>query len=169
MSSRSASAARRRTWFAVAIAVAALTALGAPVLAADSAVDIEGFAFAPATVTVTVGDTVTWTNRDSAAHTATADDDSFDTGNLGQGASGTVTFDTAGTFAYHCSIHTNMTGSVVVEAAAAPASAAPSVTSPPTDGDDASGGSSTALLAVLAVAVAVIGVGLVARRSARGR
>jgi plastocyanin len=79
-----------------------------------SEVTIADFAFAPADIEVAVGDTVTWTNEDSAPHTATADDDSFDTGQLGQGDSGEATFDEAGEFAYACSIHPDMTGTVTV-------------------------------------------------------
>lgn len=77
-------------------------------------VAIAGFAFSPATLEVPAGSAVTWTNSDSTTHTATADDGSFNTGNLPQGGSGTVTFDTPGTFAYHCAIHPGMTGSVTI-------------------------------------------------------
>jgi plastocyanin len=101
-------------------------------LAADHAVGISGSAFSPPSVTVTVGDTVTWTNGDQISHTATADGGSFDTGTLGNGESGTATFATAGSFPYHCTVHPNMTGTVVV-VAAAPAPATPGPTNPPTD------------------------------------
>ena len=100
-------------------------------LAADHAVAMTGNSFAPGTVTVVVGDTVTWTNSDQVSHTATADGGSFDTGVIGNGASGTITFSTAGSFPYHCTIHEGMNGTVVVEAAAGEPSAAP--TNPPTD------------------------------------
>ena len=79
-----------------------------------SAITIQGFAFAPATLHVAVGATVTTTNRDSATHTWTADDGSFSSGNLDQGKSATHTFTKAGTFAYHCEIHPSMKGTVVV-------------------------------------------------------
>jgi plastocyanin len=78
---------------------------------------IAGFAFHPASVTVTAGDTIAWTNEDPASHTVTADDGSFDTGTLAKGTSGSHTFATAGTFAYHCTIHPTMTGTVTVVAA----------------------------------------------------
>src|SRR5438105_13999614 len=55
----------------------------------QNAIEIKDFAFSPATLTVKVGDTVTWTNQDSAPHSATADDSSFDTGVLSKGISGT--------------------------------------------------------------------------------
>jgi plastocyanin len=125
---------RKRRW-TLAAATAALTMwiAASAVLAADSSVTIAGFAFAPATVTIQVGDSVTWTNEDSTPHTATAGDGSFDTGQLANGDSEAVTFDTAGTFAYVCSIHPQMTGTVVVEAAAA----TPAPTAAPTSGGGA--------------------------------
>jgi plastocyanin len=98
-------------------AAAALLLLPLGAAAADQAVSISGLAFHPATVTVNVGDTVTWTNNDGVSHTATADGGSFDTGTIGNGSSASETFNTAGTFAYHCSVHPTMQGSVVVAAA----------------------------------------------------
>lgn len=86
--------------------------------AQDSAsVDIADFAFGPSSVTITAGGTVTWTNSDSASHTATGDGGSFDTGTIASGGSGSITFDTPGTYTYFCSIHPDMTGTVVVVAA----------------------------------------------------
>ena len=81
---------------------------------AEMAVAIEGFAFAPQSIEVTAGSTVTFTNNDGAAHTATADDGSFDTGSLAQGESASVTFDTPGTYTYTCAFHPGMTGTIVV-------------------------------------------------------
>ena len=87
-------------------------------LAQDSAaVTIENFAFNPASVTVTAGATVTWTNNDAAPHTATGDGGEFDTGTIASGGSASVTFDTPGTYTYHCTIHPNMTATIIVEAA----------------------------------------------------
>jgi len=108
---------------------------GGAALAADHAVAISGFAFSPKTITVTVGDTVTWTNSDPTAHTATADDGSFDTGTIGNNGTGTATFSTAGTFPYHCKIHSSMTGTITVEAAAGGSggSAGSGATTPPSD------------------------------------
>lgn len=82
--------------------------------ASASAIEIKDFAFNSATIEVPVGTTVTWTNQDSAPHTATADDGSFDTGRLEQGQSGSVTFDQPGTYTYTCTFHPNMKGTVVV-------------------------------------------------------
>jgi LPXTG-motif cell wall-anchored protein len=84
---------------------------------ASGGVTIQNFAFAPQTVTVSQGDTVSWTNRDGTAHSATADDGSFDTGLLDKGSSATHTFSQAGTFQYHCTPHPYMTATVVVRAA----------------------------------------------------
>ena len=82
---------------------------------AGNAVAIANFAFAPTSVTVKAGDTVTWTNSDSAAHTVTADDGSFDSKNLANGATFSQTFASAGTFAYHCNIHPTMKATVIVQ------------------------------------------------------
>ena len=80
------------------------------------AVSIDGFAFDPQSSPVSVGATVTWTNAQGVPHTVTADDGSFDSGNLGNGDTFEHAFDTAGTFSYHCEIHASMTGSIVVGA-----------------------------------------------------
>ena len=79
-----------------------------------SAVSIANFAFAPASVTVAAGTTVTWTNADNTEHTVTADDGSFKSDKLGTGAAFSQTFTKAGTFAYHCSIHPSMKGTITV-------------------------------------------------------
>jgi plastocyanin len=85
-----------------------------PVPASGNQVAIDGFAFAPATLTVSAGTTVTWTNRDEEPHTVAADDGSFHSPGMGTGATFTHTFSTAGTFDYVCSIHPMMHGTVVV-------------------------------------------------------
>jgi hypothetical protein len=72
------------------------------------------FAFSPASVTVNVGDTVTWTNRDNAPHNATADDGSFSTPNINDGQSASHRFTQPGTFSYICTIHPNMHGTIRV-------------------------------------------------------
>jgi plastocyanin len=71
--------------------------------------------FSPATITVAPGTTVTWVNHEDATHTVTADDKSFDSGKLDTGKTFSHTFDTAGTYPYHCEIHYGMTGQVVVK------------------------------------------------------
>jgi plastocyanin len=125
---------------AAAVAVLALAACGnststptssatpATTPAANGAtVTIKDFAFAPRTLTVPVGATVTWTNSDSAAHTVTSADgmatdaattDLFDSGLMGDGDTFTHTFDTAGTYYYLCTPHRSMASmhaEVVVE------------------------------------------------------
>jgi plastocyanin len=88
----------------------------------SASVSIVNFAFDPASLQVPAGTTVTWTNNGGAPHTVTADDGSFDSGTLQPGASFSQTFNTAGTIAYHCSIHPQMVASIVItEGAAAPA------------------------------------------------
>jgi len=87
--------------------------------AASTSVTISDFQFAPSAVTVNVGDTVTWNNAGPTPHSATANDGSFDTGIMDEGGSGSHTFTEAGTFAYICTPHPNMTGTVTVAAAAA--------------------------------------------------
>ncbi len=81
---------------------------------AGTEVSIANFAFSPDTLTVKVGTTVKWTNNDSTAHTVTADDKSFDSGNLDPGKSFSFTFKQAGTFSYHCKIHPTMQAKIVV-------------------------------------------------------
>jgi LPXTG-motif cell wall-anchored protein len=84
--------------------------------AASTTVTIEDFAFSPKSVTIDVGDTVTWNNTDDVAHSATAEDGSFDTGTFGKGNSRSATFDAAGTFQYICTPHPFMKGTVNVNA-----------------------------------------------------
>jgi len=112
-----------------AIAVGAIVMAGAA-MAANQQVTVQGFAFAPASITVNTGDSVTWTNKDSAAHTVTADGGSFDQPLPASGGTATITFNTAGTFPYHCTIHPNMHGTVVVMAAAATTATATASASP---------------------------------------
>ncbi len=78
------------------------------------AIEIKGFAFSPQTATVKAGTQVTWTNKDSATHTVTADDHSFDSGPLNQGESFTFQFTTPGTYSYLCTIHPSMRATIVV-------------------------------------------------------
>ena len=97
-------------------ASAASPAAGSPAAPAGgaTAVAIKDFAFNPATNSVPTGSKVTWTNNDTAAHTVTFDDGSADSGNIAPGSIFDHTFATAGTFAYHCTIHSQMKGAVTV-------------------------------------------------------
>lgn len=83
--------------------------------AATVQVNMQGMAFDPQTVTIKVGDTVTWTNKDDVSHNATAVDKSWKTETFGKDGTGSVTFTTAGTFPYICTVHPNMTGTVIVQ------------------------------------------------------
>lgn len=80
-----------------------------------AAVEIMDFTFSPETLTVAIGTTVTWTNHDSAIHTVTSLTGVFDSGTLSNGGSFSFTFTQVGTFEYHCSIHTSMKGTVIVQ------------------------------------------------------
>jgi plastocyanin len=79
-----------------------------------TAVTISNFAFQPASLQITAGSSVTWTNQDSTAHTVTSDSGAFDSGALAPGASFTQMFMTPGTYTYHCQIHPFMTATIVV-------------------------------------------------------
>jgi len=77
-------------------------------------VEIVEFTYEPDPVVVQVGGKVIWQNQDTAPHTATADDGSFDTGTIEKGKIGSATFKEAGTFTYFCEIHPTMHGTVEV-------------------------------------------------------
>jgi len=81
-----------------------------------ASVKIIDFAFQPSTLTVSVGQEITWTNDGAVPHTVTADNGSFDSGQLQPGAQYKHSFSAAGTYAYHCSVHpTQMTATVIVQ------------------------------------------------------
>jgi plastocyanin len=82
--------------------------------AATVTVTIKEFTFTPNPQTAQVGDTVGWSNGDTAGHTATLDDGTCTTDTIANGATGALTFTAAGTYAYHCSIHSQMKGTVTV-------------------------------------------------------
>lgn len=77
-------------------------------------VTIKNYAFAPQSLTVKVGTRLEWINRDSTAHTATADQGSLDTGTVNPGQSKTINFTHPGTYAYHCAFHAFMNGTITV-------------------------------------------------------
>jgi plastocyanin len=79
-----------------------------------SMVEVKNFSFTPQTLTVPVGTTVTWKFDDTTDHTVTANDNSFTSQPLMGGKTYTHTFTTAGKVDYHCSIHPDMTASIVV-------------------------------------------------------
>ena len=80
----------------------------------DVTVSIEDFAFDPAAITAKVGDTVTFTNGDSAGHTATLDDGRASRRPSPAGTSDGLTFTAAGTYPFHCAIHSTMKGTITV-------------------------------------------------------
>ncbi len=93
----------------------------APVAAATSVdeVPIADFKYVPAAISVATGTTITWTNRDSAPHTATSGaspspDGLFDTGILKKGQSKKIKLSKPGTFEYYCELHAFMKGTVTV-------------------------------------------------------
>lgn len=165
---------RARVARSVGAALVLVALATSPALAADHGVTIQGFAFSPGTITVTVGDTVTWTNRDGASHTATADDGSFDTGGIPGNTSDSIEFTTAGEFRYHCTIHPDMTGRVVVQPAGGAGATPPAtdVDRPAATGADSTGPANPILptLAFALLAVAALSGALGWRlRAARAR
>jgi len=78
-------------------------------------VKIDNFSFAPGTLTVPVGTTVTWTNRDDIPHTVVSTDGAFKSKALDTDEKFSFTFGKAGSYPYFCSIHPKMTGKVIVQ------------------------------------------------------
>jgi plastocyanin len=76
---------------------------------------MTGFTYDPATVTIGVGETVTWVNEDAARHDVIADNGEFASDLFGQGQSFSFTFRAAGSYPYHCGVHPGMTGTVIVQ------------------------------------------------------
>ncbi len=108
---------------AVLLGLGTALAVDTTAQAASTTAAITNFQFTPGT-TVSVGDSVTWTNNAaSTPHTTTSDSALWNSGTLGPGQSFAFTFASAGTFSYHCNIHPQMVGSIVVKAAAATATA----------------------------------------------
>ncbi|MCW1971127.1 MAG: CHRD domain-containing protein [Anaerolineae bacterium] len=105
-------------------------AAAAPV--ATTSVDIQNFAFSPGEISVNVGDTVVWTNKDGPRHNVTFKDNGLPSStNLSNGGTFSHTFTSAGTFEYFCSLHSGMTGKVVVNGAQSAATATPTVSTTP--------------------------------------
>jgi plastocyanin len=95
----------------------------APAVACQTSTDagtvtasIANFKFSPEPIQAKVGDVVAWTNNDSTTHTVTLDDGSCDAGHAAPGSTVALTFGKAGTYAYHCAIHSSMKGTVQVSA-----------------------------------------------------
>jgi amicyanin len=82
--------------------------------AGTTPVVVDNFSFTPATVSVPVGTTVTWTNHDDIPHNVVSTERTFKSPVLDTNEAFSHTFDAAGTFKYYCSLHPRMTGQVVV-------------------------------------------------------
>jgi amicyanin len=95
-------------------ASASATTADSPAPQGGTAVAITDFKFNPATLTVPVGSTVTWTNQDEEPHTIAAKDGSFHSPGMDTHGTYSFTFTTPGSYDYICSIHPFMTGTVVV-------------------------------------------------------
>lgn len=100
------------------------TALAVPFLptarAAETvSVEIVNLSYNPSSITIAPGDTVIWYNNESSLHHSVTSDagvtPSFDSGEIVAGATWSHTFDTEGTFAYHCMFHPSMHGTVIVQ------------------------------------------------------
>ena len=105
----------RRSFAATLIGVATLAALPARRIVAGTTptgivheVKIRDFAFEPARLEVAVGDEVRWTNMDLAPHTATAEDESWDTGDIAQGESASIIANQSTAGKYGCLYHPHM-------------------------------------------------------------
>ncbi|WP_405868627.1 plastocyanin/azurin family copper-binding protein [Streptomyces sp. NBC_00005] len=114
-----------RTLLAALVVAGAATVLPAPAAQAATThqVLMSGYAFSPRTLTITAGDTVTWTNQDQAPHDVktTSGPASVHSPMLDKGGTWSHTFTTPGTYGYVCTVHPNMTAQLVVQPAAAPA------------------------------------------------
>ncbi len=98
-----------------AIARAGDTSNAQMVAEGGAPVEIKNYAFLPATLTVPLGTTVTWTNRDDDLHTVTSSEKAFASPGLDAGEAFSYTFSIPGTYAYHCALHPHMTGVVIVK------------------------------------------------------
>ncbi|MFH2049641.1 MAG: cupredoxin family copper-binding protein [bacterium] len=77
-------------------------------------VDIVSFTFSPDPVNITTGTTVRWTNQDGVPHTSTSDGAVWNSGTLGNGQQFSYTFNTPGSYPYHCNFHPSMLGTINV-------------------------------------------------------
>lgn len=145
----------------------------------SASVQMQDFAFSPASVTINVGDSVTWSNVGATDHDAASS--AFSTGTVSPGSSASSTFSTAGTFSYVCSFHPQMKGTVQVvgtaEAAppADPGTAVPGTEAAATAAADAAGSASglpstgQSEPPLLVVGLGLVGCGAIAALLARWR
>jgi plastocyanin len=86
-----------------------------PSTPSTNTISMAGNAFSPSSLTVAVHTTITWNNNSSTAHTSTSDIGKWDTGNIPAGSSKQTTFDSTGTYHYHCTYHSFMVGVITVQ------------------------------------------------------
>ena len=91
------------------------TPSGAQVSIVSGATALTTTAYSPNPIVVAVGGSATWKNNDNVAHTASANDGTWDSGSIAPGASFSRTFPAAGSFPYKCTIHPGMVGTVTVQ------------------------------------------------------
>lgn len=82
---------------------------------AETAIKIDNFVFTPNAVTIAVGSTVRWTNKDDIPHNVVSEDKSFKSKVMDTDEQFTYTFTKPGTYTYFCSIHPKMTGKIIVQ------------------------------------------------------
>ncbi len=123
---------RRQTVLALALSAALTVLVASPAQAATKNISIVSrtAGFSPATVTGAFGTTFKWTNNDSLTHTSTQNSplSLWNSGNISGGSSYSKVINFAGTYRYHCTIHTSMTGKIRVPIAVSPTSGSPSTT-----------------------------------------
>ena len=100
---------------AVMVTATSASGIGAAQAQQANAVIIKDFDFAPMSITVKAGTSVTWKNLDGEPHTVTSVDGLFRSGAIDQNESFTFKFDKPGTYKYLCSIHPRMTAAVIVQ------------------------------------------------------
>ncbi len=76
---------------------------------------IKDMGFSPSSKTVALNTTITWTNKDGTTHTVTSNNGQFDSGHIGDGGTFSFKFDSVGTYAYHCTLHSSMNGTIIVQ------------------------------------------------------
>jgi plastocyanin len=110
----SSAAATTNTSAATTSTSAAATSTVGTNPASKNEILIQSNSFSPDNLSIKVGDTVTWTNKDSYNHTVTAKNGEFDSGNMASGGTFSFTFSKEGTYEYICGIHTFMKGTINV-------------------------------------------------------
>ena len=153
----------RRTTTILAIGLLLPLVIPGVARGADPTVTMEGSAFLPSDLTISTGDTVTWTNKDPALHDAVDNGGTWTTPKLNPNQSASVTFDEAGTYAYRCSLHGNMRATVTV------LDQAPATDTAATSTVGAGGGSPAGSIMVLAGLIGLVVIGRRLRRAAVSR